>query len=70
MDYYGDDGNARSERAFSIADRYVDNIYRTRQARRDAVPMRKGDRQAMMLASEMMNTRKYNRSTYMGNSNS
>ena len=69
MDYYGDNGNARSERAFSVAGRYVDNIYRTRQAQRDARPMRKGDRQAERLASERLNGRQYDRNIYMGNSN-
>ena len=53
IDHYGDDGNQRSERAYGIADRYVDNIYSTRQAQRDG-------------RGERLNDRKYSRSTYMG----
>ena len=48
------------------ADRYIDNISRTRQARKDAKPMRRNDWQADMLARRMMEGRRYDRKVYMG----
>lgn len=38
----------------------------TRQYQRDYKPMRKGDRQAMRLASELANGRQYSQAIYMG----
>lgn len=67
-EHYGDD-SPRTRRSDEAGDRYISNIYSTGQFKRDYTPKRKGDRQALLLASKRANYRKYSRSQYMGLSN-